>query len=268
MKPKDLKFVVTQKYGMKVGLVIADCIEKIEPVLSRDLGFFAAVPSRLVKYGGSISELEHYLSNSKADLFLFPEEHLRSDNLDAACEIAKKHKKWVVSGLDYWPEVGRYQVGIVITPDGKIAGGDIYHGAHFKTKLIDSERERGFRSGNSIDAINTEIGNIGIAVCYEMHFPEIPRKYARQGAKIIFNPIGWGMDDEAQYKLWTEIASTAARENGVYVAGCSHMSGNIPLAFAYAPNGECINRTRLDKAAALPIDIKRKMQCLEVEVDI
>jgi hypothetical protein len=59
--------------------------------------------------------------------------------------------------------------------------------------------------GDSIQAIATTLGVFGIAVCYEIHMPEVPRVLALQGAKVIFNPIGTGM--------WNEEQLTAGRQD-------------------------------------------------------
>ena len=204
--------------------------------------------SRLMRVGmvvaqqeNGVSEMERFLPERPlwADLFLFPEGYLHSDHLPQARALARQHQKWLIAGMEDFREPARkYQAAVVINPDGQIVG------EHRKTSLTPPEIEQGFLPGDSIRAIDTEYGKIGIAICYEIHFPEIARIYALQGARFIFNPIGTGMWHEAQVQQWTHIAAARASENGVFVFGCSHYNDAIPIAFAYAPDGQCLVLSR------------------------
>jgi predicted amidohydrolase len=188
-----------------------------------------------------VSEMARFLPERPlwADLFLFPEGYLHSAHLPRACALARQHQKWVIAGMeDFRTPAKKYQAAVVINPQCQLVG------EHRKTSLTPPEIEQGFLPGDSIQAIDTEYGKIGIAICYEIHFPEIARIYALQGAKCIFNPIGTGMWHEAQAQQWTHIAAACASENGVFVFGCSHYNDAIPIAFAYAPDGKCLVLSR------------------------
>ena len=43
-----------------------------------------------------------------------------------------------------------------------------------------------------------------------------------------------------QLYQWTNICKARAIENEVFLIGCSHFCGEIPLAFAYSPEGNVI----------------------------
>ena len=43
-----------------------------------------------------------------------------------------------------------------------------------------------------------------------------------------------------QLEQWTSLAKARAIENEVYVIGCSHFSGEIPLAYVFDPSGKCV----------------------------
>lgn len=187
----------------------------------------------------TISEIEKYISSDHVEMLMFPEGYLQSRNLEKVQELAKKHQKWIVSGMDDRRNLSRrMQTGIIIDPSGNIAG------EHCKTSLTKWEIKRGYQRGDSIKAIDTPLGKFGFAICYEIHFPEVARILALQGAGIIFNPIGSGMWDEAQFEVWNAIARARASENNVFVVGCSHFNDHIPIAFAYAPSGECLVSSR------------------------
>ena len=57
---------------------------------------------------------------------------------------------------------------------------------------------------------------------------------------MLINPIGSGMYHELQFEQWNTIAKARAIENEVYVLGCSHFNGSLPIAYAYDPDGRCL----------------------------
>jgi len=198
-----------------------------------------------------LAELRKFISRNKAKILVFPEGFLPSDDLDEACEIARDCGKWLVTGVEDRRTQGKKsQTGIVINPDGKIVG------EHKKTSIGGVEVEDGWSRGDSIKVIETDLGKIGLCLCYEIFYPEVSRIYALQGARMIFNLIGTGMFDEQQYEQWQSLASARASENNVYFLGCSHKNEAIPLAFAYGPKGECLEKTSgKEKKLNLEIDL-------------
>lgn len=193
----------------------------------------------IAKEGAGLSDLENYTQHQGVDLLLLPEGYLGSDQLPEACALSKKHKKWLVTSMEDTRTKGSaYQTGIVVNPEGKVVG------EHKKTSVTQYELDNNVQAGDSIEAIPTPFGLVGLAICFEIHFPEITRVYALQGARIIFNPIGTGMWNEQQLKQWSSIACARASENGVFMLGCSHFNDAIPMAYAYSPRGECLALVR------------------------
>ncbi|MHA1267077.1 MAG: carbon-nitrogen hydrolase family protein [Candidatus Helarchaeota archaeon] len=46
-----------------------------------------------------------------------------------------------------------------------------------------------FIPGNRLEIIDTEFGKVGVAICFDMTFPEVARYYAINGVDIIFSPV-------------------------------------------------------------------------------
>lgn len=200
------------------------------------LGLVVAEP------GKQIHQLKRFLKTDGVDVFLFPEDFLQSDQMHEACRIVEANGKWAVIGVDdRRDKEKKYSTAIVIGPDGCIVG------EHRKTSIGTVGEERGYSRGDSIEVIETDFGLIGVSICYELFFPEVSRVYALKGARIIFNPIGVGMFGEKQFLAWNSLASARASENNVFVAGCSHFNEAIPIAFAYAPDGECLTQSKNEK---------------------
>jgi predicted amidohydrolase len=200
-----------------------------------------------------LSEVDRFTLDSKTNIVLFPEDHIYTDKLPDLQEIARNRKKWIISGMeDRGTGEKKYKQAVVINPMGEIVG------RHCKTSLTYNELSKGFSHGDSIQAVETEFCTIGVAICYEIHFPEVARVYALQGAKIIFNPIGTGMWHENQFQQWTAVGRTRASENGIFCVGCSHQNDAVPLAYAYAPDGTCLVLTReVNRMAVVTLDLSQ-----------
>jgi predicted amidohydrolase/GNAT superfamily N-acetyltransferase len=75
--------------------------------------------------------------------------------------------------------------------------------------------------GDSLTAIHTDCGPIGVLICYDAEFPELARHLADQGVQILFVPF---CTDERQGYLRVRYCCQArAVENQFYVV----MSGNV-----------------------------------------
>ncbi len=191
------------------------------------LKLLLAVP----KKGCSIYELKYFLSQYDADLYVFPEGFLVNDILTEALDIISRMGKYVIAGFKDTDSFDQHKVIV-------IDNGDIVD-EYTKCILHESEKSKGRRPGKEIFCVNTKFGKVGIPICYEMHFPEVSRIMCLDNPVLLINIIGTGMYHELQLDQWTSIAKARAIENEVYVVGCSHYAGEIPLAYAYAPSGRC-----------------------------
>jgi predicted amidohydrolase/ribosomal protein S18 acetylase RimI-like enzyme len=95
-----------------------------------------------------------------------------------------------------------------------------------KIHITPNEREAfGMSGGDQIRALDTDCGKIGILICYDVEFPELPRLLREQGAEILFVP--YMTDMQTGYQRVRFCAHARAVENECYVAltGCV---GNLP----------------------------------------
>ena len=83
----------------------------------------------------------------------------------------------------------------------------------------------GMTGGDLIRTFDTDCGKIGIVICYDVEFPELPRLLAEQGMQILFVPFL--TDTQNGYTRVKHCAQARAIENECYVAiaGCV---GNLP----------------------------------------
>ena len=62
---------------------------------------------------------------------------------------------------------------------------------HAQEKIHPTPDERdywGIVGGDAVDVIDTDCGPIGVMICYDAEFPEVARRLADQGARIMFVP--------------------------------------------------------------------------------
>lgn len=98
--------------------------------------------------------------------------------------------------------------------------------SYAKIHITPSEHSSwGMSGGDQVKVFDTDAGKIGITICYDVEFPEIPRLYAEQGMQILFVPFL--TDTPNGYNRVRYCAQARAIENECYVAiaGCV---GNLP----------------------------------------
>jgi 5-aminopentanamidase len=131
-----------------------------------------------------------------------------------------------------WGDVGAVVVGgfAELAPDGTLynsaaviaPGGDIL-GVYRKTHLWDRE-SLFFEPGPQFPpVVETQLGRIGVCVCYDLSFPEVPRGLALAGADLIAIPTNFPKEDQALpggLPVELAVAIAAAHLSRVFVAVC------------------------------------------------
>ncbi|MBR2254434.1 MAG: hypothetical protein IJ856_01225 [Candidatus Methanomethylophilaceae archaeon] len=143
----------------------------------------------------------------------------------------------------------------MVAEDGHVCG--IYHKTHL------GERESGpMTAGDSLPVIDTKRARIGVQTCWEVHFPEITRRYALDGADIVLMPHASGLTGQRRASAWERTIPARAYDNTVFAASCNLCGDNglgtvfgggamifdhrgLPLAKETGP-GPCILSADLD----------------------
>ena len=73
--------------------------------------------------------------------------------------------------------------------------------------------------GDQVIVFDTEFGKMGICVCYDFRFPELPRLMAQRGAKIILVPAAFNMTTGPAH--WELTFRARALDNQIYMLGCA-----------------------------------------------
>jgi predicted amidohydrolase len=86
-------------------------------------------------------------------------------------------------------------------------------GCYRKAHLWDEEY-RFFSLGDEAGLVlDTPVGRLGVAICYDIEFPEVPRRLALAGAQMLALPVNWPRADrpEGEHAPETIQAMAAAR---------------------------------------------------------
>ncbi|MCA8960638.1 MAG: GNAT family N-acetyltransferase [Planctomycetes bacterium] len=83
----------------------------------------------------------------------------------------------------------------------------------------------GLSGGNRLEAFETDVGTVGILICYDVEFPELPRILRDRGIDLLFVPF-W-TDTRNGYIRVRHCAQARAVENECYVAIAGSV-GNLP----------------------------------------
>jgi predicted amidohydrolase len=95
-------------------------------------------------------------------------------------------------------------------------------GVYRKVHLWDREKLWFAPGGEPPRVFDTPAGRIGVLVCYDLEFPEMPRMLALAGAELICVPTNWPYVERPEGERPPEvtIGMAAARVNRVFLACC------------------------------------------------
>ncbi len=151
--------------------------------------------------------------------------------MGALSRLAQKHAVWLLVGAFPTVDNGQvYQTLLVYRADGKLAS--YYHKRHlFDVTLPDggeSYRESdAFTHGEAIRTVDTPAGRIGLAICYDLRFPEHFRALLDQGAEILVLPAAFTYNTGKAH--WKALLRSRAIENQCYLLAAgqtgSHAGG-------------------------------------------
>lgn len=145
------------------------------------------------------------------------------------CKLAKELE--IVLILNLYEKEGNntYDSSPLINADGKILG--VTRMVHITDYAWFHEKSYYTPGNNGAPVYHTEFGNIGLAICYDRHFPELMRALALNGADIVFIPQA-GAVDEWPEGLYEAELRVAAFQNGYFTALCNRVGKEECLTFA------------------------------------
>ncbi len=137
-----------------------------------------------------------------------------------------------------------YDASPVIDADGTLLG--VTRMVHVPDYACFHERGYYAPGDRGAPVYETHCGRVGVAICYDRHYPEYMRALALGGAQLVVVPQA-GAVDEWPRGLYEAEMRVAAFQNGYWVALCNRVGEEECLAFAgesfvCAPDGEVVAR--------------------------
>ena len=174
-------------------------------------------------------------------------------------EVARKRGVYIAVGISQLHPVipgTLYNSAALIGPSGVI-------GVHHKMHLGVDEKHF-FYPGNTSEVYATDLGNIGMIICYDSRFPELSRILALKGAEIICSVVAvpqtglryhGGSTDQLKCR-----SSMRALENFVYYLTCnrSGKEGNtsyVGHSAVAAPSGQLLACSESDEEEVITAEL-------------
>ena len=176
---------------------------------------------------------------------------------DVFSKLAKEFGVVIILNLYEKDGENFYDSSPVINIDGNIPG--VTRMIHITDYACFHEKGYYDPGNNGISVYETKFGKIGIAICYDRHYPEYMRALALKGAEVVFIPQAGSVGEwpEGLYEAELRVASF---QNGYFTALCNRVGEEEFLTFAGEsfvcnPEGVVIAKAKGGKDEILYSDI-------------
>lgn len=170
-------------------------------------------------------------------------------------ELAADHRIHLASGMTELGADGRsvFNSAVLLGP-----GGDLI--AHYQKQFLATHDQNWFSVGTTrYPVVDTELGRLGLMICFDGRIPEITRMLAVSGADVVLDIANFFAMDQAD--LWVP---ARAYENGVWIVAATKVGNERSIhypggAMIVTPDGTVLDRvnTGIHGAAIASIDPSR-----------
>ena len=137
---------------------------------------------------------------------------------DFAAALARGRREWVLAG-SVVEKCGRriYNTSVLLNRRGKIAAR--YRKIHLFAATLDTgqvvREDETFRPGSRPVLADVDGWRCGLSICYDLRFPELFRRYAHGGARVLLIPANFTQRTGKDH--WEVLLRARAIENQCYV---------------------------------------------------
>jgi predicted amidohydrolase len=227
----------------------------------------AQFPCKIGNKQHNINKIAKHIKQAKkqkANIIIFPEmsltgyttrdltyelaEEIPGPSTEKIRKLAKKENLYMVFGMPERSEKGKailYNTAVLTGPEGYIGK---YRKMHLPTHSV-FEEKRYFRLGYQTPIFETNLGKLGITICYDIFFPEITRALRLQGAKFI---ICISASPAVRKKFFETLTAARAIENTCFLAYVNLVGIENGLQFwggsrLIGPSGHIITQLKYDE---------------------
>lgn len=141
----------------------------------------------------------------------------------ATAQLARQHNLVICGSLLERRSDGVYNTAVTLDSLGNL------HGVYRKTHLIGlMAEERYLQPGHEALTYAMEWGTTATAICYDLRFPELFRRYALAGARVMLVPAEW---PNRRIEHWRTLLRARAIENQCVVVACNRVGSDRDNTF-------------------------------------
>ncbi|MFT3801859.1 MAG: carbon-nitrogen hydrolase family protein [Burkholderiaceae bacterium] len=226
----------------------------------------AAAVQTLAKVGDVQANLEicrHYVKEAARQgvkLLVFPEcmsvgylydnvEHARkiAEPVDGPfvsglAKMAREHDMFIASGMTEWDAQRQkiFNTGVLLDKQGNLV-------VHYHKQFLTTHDQNWFAFGErGFPVAETELGRLGLMICFDGRIPEIARCTALGGAQVIVDMANFFLIDQAD--MWRP---ARAYENGVWICAATKAGQERSI---YYPGGSMVVDPRGTIRSKVPWD--------------
>lgn len=172
-----------------------------------------------------------------ADLVLLPEmfncpyetdrfadyaEEIPGETTSLLSDLASDSDTYIVGGsIPEKADDKVFNTSAVFNPEGEMIG------KHRKAHLfrvdypgrIQFDEAKYLDAGDEVTVLETELGKMGVAICYDLRFPELFRSMTGVGSKMVLIPAAFNTTTGPAH--WRTVLRTRAIDNQLFVAAAS-----------------------------------------------
>lgn len=216
--PVSLVKVAALQYDMQVGMEnkkfnVEESVRRIH--LAADDGARLIVLPELCNTG--------YTFETRENAYAHAETVPDGPTCAAWIAAAAERDVYIVAGITESDTDGirLYDTAVLIGPDGFI-------GKYRKAHLWNKEKLWFTPGDNGFPVFETKLGRIGLLICWDIWFPEVPRILANQGADIICSVNNWvwtppPLFDRAGNCMATYLTMAAAHQNNIPIVAADRI---------------------------------------------
>jgi predicted amidohydrolase len=185
-------------------------------------------------------------------------------------ELAKKTETYIIFGMPERSENTQatiHNTAVLVGPQGLIGK---YRKMYLPTHSV-FEEKRYFRPGNEAAVFETELGKIGLSICYDIFFPEVSRLTRLKGAQLMVCISASPTIRRAFFEILT---AARAIENTAFLAYVNLAGTEDGLQFwggsrLIGPSGRVLAKAKYDEEELVISEIKyAEIRPIEVFVPI
>ena len=194
--------------------------------------------------------------------------HRRLSNLAAECGVTLL----VGSVAERCDDTRAYNTSLLFGPDGALLAS--YRKMHLFDVDLSASGGVCFKEsdttgrGKDLVVADTEVGRVGLSICFDLRFPEVYRALCDQGATILAVPSAFTLMTGKDH--WHTLLKARAIENQAWVVGVNRVGKGGSLQYAgdsavIDPWGEAVTSAAKDETLLLAdIDPERVRHAREV----